>query len=122
MKAIKHKLMMSVVSLLLLIIISFIAYLFLSPRIIIQNQSNTRLLQVIIQLPSNRIVFDNVAASAQNKIYYSWTQSEGVYRFQVNMENSVSVSGECGSITNHQVAKELKLLVHPDLSIECIES
>ena len=100
----------------------FGVYVIGSPEIVIVNHSSQFINQVIVTLPSNRIVFGEIAPMADSTIFYSWTQPDGVYEYQISFTSGAIINGRCGYVTNHDIGKRLLLSVEPDLKIICRES
>ncbi|MFT5481908.1 MAG: hypothetical protein ACI9GW_000553 [Halieaceae bacterium] len=93
-----------------------------SPEVVIVNRSSQNVNEVIVKLPSNRIVFGAIAPRSESTIFYSWSQSEGVYDYLVSFAHGLNRTGKCGYVTRHEIGKRLSLIVHVDLTITCEES
>lgn len=106
---------------LLVLSVLWLAFQWLAPEVVIKNQSDTRVEEVVIQLPSNRIVFGRVDAKQKLKIFYSLSQSDGEYVYQVMIQDQPIQSGHCGQIANNQFGKQLNLIINQDLGVVCKE-
>lgn len=93
-----------------------------SPEIVFVNDSSQSISEVIVKLPSNRVVFGAVSPKSESTIYYSWTQADGVYEYQVLLPGGLNQSGRCGYVTQQEIGKRLTLIVHTDLTVTCEES
>ena len=108
--------------LILLGLLSLFAYTVASPEIVVVNHSSDSIEEVVVRLPSNRVVFDSVPANHDATIYYSWSQSDGAYEYEIRLPNQIVRSGLCGHVTNGEVGKRLILTVEENLEIICTES
>ena len=93
-----------------------------SPEVVIVNHSSQYINEVIVKLPSNRIVFGVISPESESTIFYSWSQAEGVYDYQVLFANGLIQTGNCGSVIHHEIGKRFTLIVHADLTVMCEES
>jgi hypothetical protein len=116
------KSIISIVILLVLFMASLGIYLIASPEVVIVNRSSQNIDEVIVKLPSSRIVFGSISAKSESCIYYSWSQAEGVYEYQVSFAGGSSQVAQCGNVTDHEMGKRLTLIVHEDLTVTCDES
>ena len=118
----KKRLIIALAILLLITVLSGLGYTMLAPEIVVVNHSSHTVEEVVIRLPSNRIVFGNVPVSQEATIYYSWTQRDGVYEYEVKLIGQNVISGRCGYVTNHEIGKQLILTVEKNLEITCTEN
>lgn len=116
------KSIIGIIILLVLLIIFLGLYVTGSPEVVIANQSSQNIIEVIVKLPSNRIVFGSISPESESTIFYSWSQAGGMYEYQVSFADGPSQSGKCGYVTNHEIGKRLTLIVHADLTVTCDES
>lgn len=116
------KSIISIVVLLVLLIASLGIYLIGSPEVVIVNQSSQNIDEVTVKLPSSRIVFGSISPKSESTIYYSWSQTEGIYEYQVSFTGGSSQTAKCGYVTHHEIGKRLTLIVHADLTVTCDES
>ena len=117
-----NKLIISIVVLLVLLITSLGIYLIGSPEVVIVNQSSQNIDEVTVKLPSSRIVFGSISPKSESTIFYSWSQAEGMYEYQVSFAGGSSQIAKCGYVTHHEIGKRLTLIVHADLTVSCDES
>jgi hypothetical protein len=108
--------------LLVLLATGFGIYTISSPDVVIVNHSSQMINEVIVKLPSNRIVFGAISPKSESTILYSWSQAEGVYEYQVSFAGKFNQTGKCGHVTDHEIAKRLTINVHIDLTVSCEES
>jgi hypothetical protein len=97
-------------------------YIVGSPDVVIKNHSSQNLNEIIVKLPSSRIVFGVISPKTESSIFYSWSQAEGVYEYQVSFASGLNQTGKCGHVTHHEIGKRLTLIVHMDLTVTCEES
>ncbi len=97
-------------------------YIIGSPEVVIVNLSSQNVNEIIVKLPSNRIVFGSISPKSESTIFYSWSQAEGVYEYQVSFAGGSNQTGKCGYVTHHEFGKRLTLIVHADLTVTCDES
>lgn len=116
------KSIISIVILLVLLLASLGIYLIGSPEVVIVNQSSQNIDEVSVKLPSSRIVFGSIPPKSESTIYYSWSQAEGVYEYQVSFADGSSQTSQCGYVTHNEMGKRLTLIVHADLTVTCDES
>lgn len=99
-----------------------IAYRLASPEIIVANVSGSTIQEVIIELPSNRIVFGAIQPGTESTIYYSTTQGDGVYSYSISLVGAPPLVGSCGYVTNSEFGKRVLLVVSGKGPVECRES
>lgn len=116
------KSIIGVVVLLVLLVTGLGIYALGSPEVVIVNHSRQTVNEAIINLPSSRIVFGEISPKVDSTIFYSWSQAEGVYDYQVSFASGSIRTGKCGWVTHHEIGKRLTLIVHADLSVTCKES
>ena len=97
-------------------------YRMVSPEIVVSNESSSTIEEVVIQLPSNRVVFGELPPGSESTIYYSVSQADGTYNYYVSLDNDDRRSGSCGYVTNSEFGKRLRLVVNADDEVECQES
>ena len=112
--------------LILLLVVLFsltlvISYRLAAPEIVVVNRSGQVIDEGVVQLPTNRIVFDRIAADENVSIYYTWTQTDGSYQYSVKIDNDI-ISDHCGYITNHEIGKRLTLIINKESQVTCEES
>lgn len=93
-----------------------------SPEVVIVNQSSQHVTELIVKLPSNRIVFGSVSPKSESTIFYSWLQAEGEYEYQISFSRGSNQAGKCGYVTPYEIGKRLTLIVRADLTVTCDES
>lgn len=98
------------------------AYRMVSPEIVVVNRSRHTILETVIQLPSNRVSFGEIAPGSTSTIYYSASQADGTYNYWLTLSNGNRVSGSCGYVTNSEYGKRLKLVLNVTEEVECRES
>ncbi len=116
------KLIIGVVALLALLTASLGIYFMGSPEVVIVNRSSQDVNEVIVKLPSSRIVFGRIPPESESAIFYSWSQAEGMYEYQVSFSGGSSKTAKCGYVTHHEIGKRLTLIIHADLTVTCDES
>ena len=116
------KSIISIAVLLVLLIASLGIYLIGSPEVVIVNQSSQNVNEVTVILPSSRIVFGSISPKSESTIFYSWSQAEGMYEYQISFAGGSSQTAKCGYVTHHEIGKRLTLIVHADLKVTCHES
>ena len=116
------KSIISIVVLLVLLIASLGIYSIGSPEVVIVNRSSQNIDEVTVKLPSSRIVFGSISPKSESTIFYSWSQAEGMYEYQVSFAGGLSQPAKCGYVTHHEIGKRLTLIVHADLTVTCDES
>jgi len=88
----------------------------------VENLSAFTVREVVVQLPSNRIVFGEILPGSESTIYYSATQSDGVYSYSVDFVSAPRLVGSCGYVTNNEIGKRLRLVVETEGRVGCRES
>lgn len=116
------KSIIGVVVFLVLLTASFGVYVIGSPEVVIVNQSSQNVNEVTVELPSSRIVFGSISPKSESTIFYSWSQAEGRYEYQVSFAGGSSQTAKCGYVTHHEIGKRLTLIIHADLTVTCDES
>ena len=116
------KSILGIIILLLLLVAGYGIYIKGSPEVVIVNYSSQNVNEVIVKLPSNRIVFGIISPESESTIFYSWSQAKGVYEYQVSFADGSIQTGKCGYVTHHEIGKRLTVFVHADLSVTCEES
>lgn len=116
------KLIIGVVVLLGLLTASIGVYLIGSPEVVIVNRSSQNVNEVIVKMPSSQIVFGSIPPESESTIFYSWSQAEDMYEYQVSFADGSNRTAKCGYVTNHEIGKRLTLIVHADSTVTCDES
>ena len=92
-----------------------------SPEIVIANAGSIPVREVIVQLPSSRVVFGAVQSGGESAIYYGASQADGAYEYSVLLEDGSSWSGRCGYVTDSDHGKRLRLTILGADRSECVE-
>jgi hypothetical protein len=116
------KLLITFVVIFGLVVAGVFTYRLASPEIVISNFSQLTAEEIVIQLPSNRIVFGEVVSEAESAIYYSASQADGTYNYSVKFPGKPVFSGSCGYVTNSDYGKRLQLVLLGPEVVECRES
>ncbi|MCK8044990.1 hypothetical protein MSG37_08835 [Shewanella sp. 1CM18E] len=103
------------------IFIAYNLYLFVMPSVKVVNQSGQILTRVEISLPSNNLVFDNIAPSKTARIHHSTDQADGEYAYRIRLSSGEYINGRCGSVTHDQYMKVLELTIDSEDKVSCIE-
>jgi hypothetical protein len=99
-----------------------LAYRMASPEIVVVNRSRHTILETVIQLPSNRVSFGEIAPGSESTIYYSASQADGTNNYLLTLSNGNSISGSCGYVTNSEYGKRLQVVLKLSGEVECRES
>lgn len=75
-----------------LIIVSGIAYHYLSPQVFVKNYSDRDFYQVIFNLPTSQIKFQPIKANSRQTIYFSPQQKTGIVTYQLMSINGAQVA------------------------------
>lgn len=105
-----------------LTLVGVFAYRLVSPEIVVANESAAVVMEVVVQLPSNRVVFGSVSPGMQSAIYYSSDQADGTYDYTFTFNGAPDETGSCGYVTAGEYGKRVTLLVTAATSIECHET
>ena len=116
------KVLLTVSLLLALAISSIFVHRLASPEIIVDNVSNLIIEEVVVQMPSNRLVFGEVQPGQSDTIYYSPSQSDGTYHYSIRFPDRPELAESCGYVTNSDYGKRLQLVVLGPSTVECRES
>ena len=111
-----------IIALMVLLVVFLGLYAIGSPEVVIANHSSQNVIEVIVKLPSNRIVFGSISPKSESTIFYSWSQAEGMYEYQVSFAGGLSQTGKCGYVTHNEIGKRLTLIVNANLTVTCDES
>ncbi|BAJ03432.1 hypothetical protein [Shewanella violacea] len=76
----------------LLIIMSGIAYHFLSPQILVKNLSDRSFYQVSFSLPDKQITLDTIQVNSRQTIYFSPQEKTGIVTYQLIAINGDQVA------------------------------
>ncbi|WP_227992692.1 MULTISPECIES: hypothetical protein [Shewanella] len=76
----------------LMIIVSGIAYHFLSPQILVRNHSDRSFYQIIFNLPTSQLTFEPVKANSRQTIYFSPQEKTGLVTYQLISINGAQVA------------------------------
>ena len=110
-----------------LLIVSLAALIFgfyratewLSPKVTIKNQSNMAIAGAVVNLPSNTLSFDAIATGSSFTILRSSAQSDGTYQYVITLDDGSTLVGNCGYVTNSEMAITQEIVVLPDNTVEC---
>lgn len=84
------------------------------PSVMVVNQSSANLTQSVVNLPRSRLDFGLILANKSNRIYYSLTQSDGLYEYYFVLSDNTALKGQCGSVTNNEIGKRVVITVFDD--------
>ncbi|MGS0696552.1 hypothetical protein [Shewanella sp. 0m-4] len=101
--------------------IGYHAYLFIMPSVKVINQSGQILTRVEVSLPSNNLVFDNIAPTQTMRIHYNTDQADGDYAYSIRLSSGEHINGRCGYVTHDQYMKVLELTIDSDDQVSCAE-
>ena len=93
-----------------LIFLGVSAYHFLSPRVVVKNQSSFPIQEVTLDLPTSRVTFGVVEPGGTSTIYYSLQKKSGTLDYRLKINDIVrngslpySDSGEFGRVIQIEV-------------------
>lgn len=93
-----------------------------SPEIVVENASASTIREVVVELPSNRVVFGEIQPGSESTIYYSATQGDGVYAYSIEFAGAPKLVGSCGYVTGNEIGKRLHLVIETEGRAVCRES
>ena len=103
-------------------VMGVLGYRLASPEIAVANVSGSTIQEVIVELPSNRIVFGSIQPGSESTIYYSATQREGVYSYSISFVDAPPLVGSCGYVTNSEYGKRVQMVISRNGLVECREA
>ena len=89
------------------------------PEVVVTNFSGVNIKVITIELPKNRIVFDNILQGESSTIYYSLDQTDGTYKYTVSFATGDIIKGECGYLTNNEIGKALHITIKKINEVTC---
>ena len=102
--------------------IGIVLWRILTPEVVVINGSSTPVSQVTIHLPASRLVFNALAPGEKATIYYSTSQTDGIYRYAIEFADAPTMRGSCGRVNDSQYGKRFILTVNSPSATECEES
>ena len=113
------KLSFLILTVLLLCVLAYGAYIALMPRVKIENLSSQFVQSVTVELPNNTLTFGPLKSGDIQVIYYSLNQSDGAYKYHVKFDSDEEVSGECGYVSSNDLGKSFLITLRPDKDVSC---
>lgn len=104
-----------------LALLTYFGVRLLMPEIVVANQGQRQIDEVVVTLPSSRVVFGSIASGQQSTIYYDAEQADGTYQIVISLADGTSISTDCGYVTNSEVGKGLRITLSPEFSVQCQE-
>ena len=110
------KLLVIVVVATTIIVGGVVGYHFSSPKVIIENLSDSPLEEAIVILPTSRVSFAEIAPGSTSTIYFSPQQHGGniQYSFRVG---EIVVAGTQPYAVSGQIGRKIKIQIYPDGSV-----
>ena len=91
----------------------------LTPSVSVQNNSQQMLSEIVIQLPSNTLRFDNIAPGESGDIFYDAAQKDGHYGISLKRGTEL-IHATCGLVTDGEWGKRMVISISATL-IDCKE-
>lgn len=101
------------------ILLLYGVYIFISPSVTINNQSNHLIESAIINLPHSRLDFGDIGVADKNTIHYDLAQFDGQYQFEFTLDNGDVIQGVCGYVTNMEFNKRVIVTLSKKHLIKC---
>ncbi len=98
---------------------AYFSYFFVSPNITVVNSSRDEVSRMVVTLPSSRLDFGRLKPGGENTIYYSITQADGVYVTSVTTASGENLETSCGSVTNNEIHKRVKITLTQSNDLIC---
>jgi len=89
------------------------------PSVTINNQSNLAITSSYIFLPQSKLDFGELENNKTNTLHYQLQQIDGVYRYQLTLQNKEPIEGECGYITSNEIHKRVEIVLTSNYKILC---
>ncbi len=89
------------------------------PEVMVTNSSGVNVNVVTIELPKNRIVFDNILHGESSTIYYSLDQADGAYKYTILFETGEIINDECGYLTQNEIGKIFRIEIVNTTEVMC---
>ena len=100
----------------------FIAYRLAMPEVEVRNASEMLVVEVVVQLPSSRIVFGPIRRCEEYTIYHSAAQADGPYAYVVRFADAPDLRGRCGHLRGAHYGKRMELVISAPEIAQCRES
>ena len=93
-----------------------VGYRFSSPKVIIENLSDSPIEEVIVILPTSRVSFAEIAPGSTSTIYFSPQEHGGniQYSFRVG---EIVVAGTQPYAVSGQIGRKIQIQIYPDGSV-----
>ncbi|MFT6954761.1 MAG: hypothetical protein ACI9DS_002890, partial [Glaciecola sp.] len=104
----------SVIGVVATIIAIYYGSFYIMPSVTVINHSGAKINLFEISLPNSNLDFGPIEMGHKNTLHYSLSQADGVYRYRFITHDSVSLNGECGYLTQHEINKRVSITVTPN--------
>lgn len=99
-----------------------IAYRLAAPEVEVRNATERLVVEVVVQLPSSRVVFGPIRRGEAYTIYHSAAQADGPYAYVVRFAEAPDLRGRCGHLSGSHYGKRMELVISAPEIAECRES
>ncbi|WKE65173.1 hypothetical protein PVT67_16140 [Gallaecimonas kandeliae] len=88
------KSLISLALLLALLYAGLAAYKHLSPKAVLRNDSDQRFQQLVVELPTSRLVFGPIYPHSEQHIYFSRQEKAGLVRYRLERDDKAVAQGQ----------------------------
>ena len=99
-------------------ITSYYLYFYISPSVTVINKSENTITKASVSLPKSNLNFGSIEHKQVNTIYYSLSQSDGIYKYSFKIGSEV-ITGTCGYLTNNEINKRFVITVSKSNLVGC---
>lgn len=89
----KRKSIVIISTLLAMFVLGMVAYHYLSPKVVVENKSETTYKELIITLPKSGLSFGPILPGESSTIYYSPQEESGELKYRLIFENNTVAKG-----------------------------
>lgn len=100
-------------------LVAYFGYFFISPNITVVNSSSEEVSKIVVALPGSRLDFGALEPGAENTIYYSISQADGAYTTSITTASGVNMEKSCGSVTNNEFHKRVRITLTAARDLIC---
>jgi hypothetical protein len=93
-----------------------IGYRFLSPKVIIENLSESAIEEVIVVLPTSRVAFTEIVPGGTGTIYFGLQEHGGNIQYSVRVGGVVRTGTQPYAVSG-QIGRKIHIQIDPDGSV-----
>ncbi len=106
------------IAIIAVLLIAMTGYHFLSPKVVVRNESQLTYDELIIDMPINSLVFGPIAPEEKQIIYYSFQNLSGLMAYQLTADGKPIIVGSKQYDASTELAKVIEFVITDENKLE----